>query len=32
MLTNNDIFKTGSISAPTFQAIIEKYGVKFTLH
>lgn len=29
-LRNNDIFRSGSLAAPTFQAVIERYGVKLT--
>jgi len=29
-LRDNDIFRQGSIAAPTFQAVIERYGIKLT--
>lgn len=28
MLRNNDIFRHGSLSAMTLQAVLERYGVK----
>lgn len=32
LLRNNDIFRYGSISAQTLQALLERYGVKVSMH
>ena len=32
MLRNNDIFRHGHIAGPTLQALLERYGVRVTMH